>query len=149
MTTPLTETQALFHDFIINDGPPPVAITRSTERATAEDLLSIYYNGYRLCMLEAIGDDFPSLKIFLGDKAFDALGRDYISQVRSKHYSIRWYGQGFAAFISESPQWRDRPELAELATWEWTLGKATDAADAEPLDFSAFAAVSPEDWAGL
>ncbi len=104
MTTPLPETQALFHDFIINDGPAPVAITRSTERASAEDLLSIYYNGYRLCMLEAIADDFPGLKILLGDEGFDALGRDYIAQVRSKHYSIRWYGQGLAAFITESPK---------------------------------------------
>ena len=149
MTTPLPEAQAQFHNFIINDGPAPVAITRSTKRATAEQLLSIYYNGYRLSMLEAIKNDFPALKFLLGDDGFGALGQDYITQVKSRHYSIRWYGQELSAFIAKNPKWQDRAELAELAAWKWSLGSATDAADADAIDASAFAAIEPEDWAGL
>jgi hypothetical protein len=39
--------------------------------------------------------------------------------------------------------------LAELARWEWAMAAAFDAADAEPIDISAFAQLAPEDWAEL
>jgi len=149
MTTPLPEAQAQFHDFVINGGPAPVAITRSTEKASAEKLLGVYLNGYRLTMLEAIGEDFPGLKILLGEAGFQALGRDYIAQEKSRHYSIRWYGAEMAAFLTDNPAWRERPELAAMAAWEWALGEAADAADGETIEAGAFAEIPPEDWAGL
>jgi len=149
MTTPLPEAQAQFHDFIINNGPAPVAITRSTKKASAEQLLGVYLNGYRLTMLEAIGEDFPGLKILLGDEDFLALGQGYINKVKSHHYSIRWYSSKMAAFLADAPEWRGRPELSAMAAWEWALGEAADAADEETIGAHAFAEIRPEDWAGL
>lgn len=149
MTTPLPDVQARFHAYIINDGPVPVDITRSTEKASAENLLSIYFNGYRLCMLEALEDEFPALKVLLGDKKFEALGREYIAQNPSRHYSIRWFGKAFPDFIADTAPWRERTELGELAAWEMVLGLASDAADAEPIEAAAFGAIAPEEWSGL
>ncbi|NQV83660.1 MAG: putative DNA-binding domain-containing protein [Rhodospirillales bacterium] len=149
MATPLTDTQARFVDYVINDGPAPLDITMSTSNATAEKLLGIYHTGYRLCMLEALGDDYQALKSFLGDDQFDTMGRKYIADAPSKHYSIRWYGRGMATFLAETPPWQGHPVLSELAAWEWALGEAADAADEESIDASAFGQIQPEGWAGL
>ncbi|MBT3305364.1 MAG: hypothetical protein HN377_02675 [Alphaproteobacteria bacterium] len=149
MATPLANAQERFVDFVINDGAAPIDITKSTSNATAETLLGIYHTGYRLCMLEALGDDYQALKNLLGDDKFETLGRAYIAQTPSKHYSIRWYGRGLAGFLTENSPWQDYPELSELASWEWALGEAADAADEESIDASAFGQIPPEGWSGL
>ncbi|MBC8337846.1 MAG: putative DNA-binding domain-containing protein [Rhodospirillales bacterium] len=149
MATPLTDAQARFHDYVINDGPAPLDITRSTSNATAEKLLGIYHTGYRLSLLEALEDDYQALRALLGDEVFETLGREYIAQTPSKHYSIRWYGRGMAAYLSDVAPWQNHPELAQLAAWEWALGEAADAADEDTVGVDTFGQIPPEDWAGL
>lgn len=106
----------------------------------AELRFSIYREAYRLRLAEALTADYPALQALLGAEAFADLARAYAESRPSRHYSIRWAGAGLAEFLT------DRPELADLATFEWALSEAFDAADAAPLDTQALRALPAERW---
>lgn len=147
--TLLTDIQARLHGYVVDDGPVPTDLVRPPARGDTDTRLAVYYEGYRLRLLEALGEDYPALKYLLGNDDFEAMGRAYVAKARSRHYSIRWFGGGLAEFLSSDDAWRDRPQAADLARWEWALGEAMDAGDAEATDAAVVAAVEPERWADL
>lgn len=149
MTTTLIELQTRFRDFILDSAPAPTDLTRSSPLADAETLLSVYRDAYGLRLLEALGEDYRALGRLLGEDKFEALGRAYIAATRSRHPSIRWFGRDFAAHVRRDPAYADMPMAAELAAWEWALGEAGDAADADPVGIEAFATVPPDAWANI
>ncbi len=149
MTAPLADLQARLHGYVVDDGPAPGDLVRKPGRGDLHVRLAVYRDGYRLRLLEALGEDYPALKSLLGDDGFEALGRAYIARARSRHYSIRWFGKALADFLAADENWLHRPGTAELARWEWSLGEAMDAADATAVEAAAIAAVPPERWAGI
>lgn len=148
MTTTLAELQIRFRDFVLGDATAPTDLAQASQTADAETLLSVYRDAYGLRLLEALGEDYRALGRLLGAERFEDLGRAYIAATRSRHPSIRWFGRGLAAHIRRDPVYTDT-SAAELAAWEWALGEAGDAADADPVGIEAFAAVPPEAWANI
>ena len=146
---PLEALQSDFVAYILGDDGAMAGKVRSTAKADATTLLNVYRDAYALRLLEALEDNFGLLKRVLGDDGFDAMGRAYIEAFPSRHYSIRWFGDRLAEFLSSFEPWRDTPTLAELAQLEWALATAFDSADATPLGVERVAAVAPEDWPGL
>jgi hypothetical protein len=146
MTAALADIQARFGAFVVEDAAAPLDLVRSGAHADAETMLSVYREGYRLRLLEALGEDYPALKRLLGEDDFDRMGRAYIARVRSRHYSIRWFGGRLAAFLEGDSNWRARPEVASLARWEWALGEAADAADAPALGRETLTTIPAECW---
>ncbi len=120
-----------------------------TERVGAALRLNIYSNAYRLRLLEALADAYPSVHTLLGDERFQALGLAYVDAWPSQHFSIRWFGHRLSRFLAESPDYRDTPVLAEMAAFEWALRDAFDAADTPVLDLDGLRRIEPEAWAGL
>lgn len=114
----------------------------SSASLSAETGLAIYHNAYRARLLETLRGDFPALLAWLGDAAFDPLAGAYLHANPSQHFSLRWLGAGFAAFI-EPPAW------AELARLEWAFTLAFDAAPGTPLTLAHMASLPPEQWPGL
>jgi hypothetical protein len=142
---------ALQHDFaafVLRDGgtAPLVAEMGVPARATPEAMLGVYKDAYALRLLEALRNDFPALYRLLGEEVFDTLGREYIAAHPSRHFSVRWFGRHLAAFLAAQAPWRERPALADLAGFEWSLGLAFDAADADAAGEADFAALAPEQW---
>jgi hypothetical protein len=111
--------------------------------------LGIYRNAYRARLIEALDDVYPMLHRMLGDEEFESLGRSFVETHPSGHRSIRWYGREIADFIGTASLFADRPILAEIARFEWTLAEVFDAADAKVLDRSALQAVDLERWGAL
>ena len=118
----------------------------SNAKASSEERVHVYVEGYRLRLLEVLQDNFPGLHGFLGDEQFDVLGRAYIDAHPSTHPSVRWFSQHLAAFLRDTEPYSSHPILTEMATFEWAQGLAFDAVDGEPLDMQALAAVPPESW---
>jgi hypothetical protein len=118
-------------------------------RVSAETRLGIYADAYRLRLLEALETDFPALKALAGEDEFDRLGRAYIGAFPSRHYSLRWFGRALARFLRDTDPWRERPELAELAEFEWAMTLAFDAADDPAVTIADMAALPPTAWAGM
>lgn len=148
-TPPLERLQADFQAYILGDDRAMDGKVRATAKADAATLLRVYRDAYALRLIEALETNFLRLKRVLGEDDFDRLARAYIAAHPSRHFSIRWFGGALAGFLSEETPWSDTPALGELARLEWALAGAFDAADAEPLDVAAIAAVAPADWPSL
>lgn len=143
-TPGLSEIQAAFQDRLLTGSDDLIAHLGDGAR-----FLAVYDNAYAARLLEALGEDFDALHALLGDEQFDAAMRGYVAAHPSRHRSIRWLGQHLADWLRTAEPWRDLPQLADMAAFEWALGLAFDAVDAPVLRAEALAGVAPETWPGL
>jgi hypothetical protein len=111
-------------------------------RAGAARRLDVYAGAYRARLVEALAEDYPALRLQLGERRFDRLARAFIAAQPSTFRNLRWYGAEIARFVAQAP-------LAELARFEWALGLAFDAADAPLLGAADLARVPPARWPRL
>lgn len=118
--------------------------------ALADDAsrLAVYRHGYTVRLRDALAVEFPGLALMAG-RRFPALLDAYVAAHPSRHFNIRWHGEGLAAMLAATSPWRERPELAEMAAFDWAISTAFDAADHAPVDRSALASLAPGDWAGM
>lgn len=61
--------------------------------------LGAYIQGYRIRLEKTVANDYPTLKHYLGDAAFEALVRDYVEATPSTNYTIDVYPIGFADYV--------------------------------------------------
>lgn len=115
----------------------------------AERRLAIYHDAYRLRLVEALVTDFEGLAAALGFEGFRTASLAYVEATPSRFRNVRWYGGGFPDFLATTAPWSARPELAEVARFEWTLTLAFDASDAPALGFADVATLPPEAWSDL
>lgn len=111
--------------------------------------LAIYHNAYQARLLEVMVADFPTIVYWLGDEEFASLATVYIRQSPSRHFSLRWLGQGFAAFIQGHLVPEQGLPLAELARLEWAFTLAFDAPEAQVLTVADMANLAAEEWPAL
>lgn len=111
--------------------------------------LAIYFDAYRSRLVEALASDFEALHAVLGEEEFQHAGHAYIEAKPSAFRNVRWYGGELAAFLRQRQPWCDRPWLADLAEFEWTLTLAFDAADAPSVHLQEMAALAGEAWGTL
>jgi hypothetical protein len=146
---PLPQLQAQFQDYILRAESPIAATVIGDARGDAKTRLDIYADAYRLRLLEALGNDYESLRAHLGADAFERLGRAYIEAHPSDTASVRWFGRHLPDFLRGTHGYAHQPALAELAAFEWKKGEVFDAPDAEAVALETIAAVPPEAWPGM
>ena len=145
----LADLQQAFLAYVRGQDDGFRAAVRDGRRTDRDTLLAVYRDGYGLRLVEALGIDYPGLRAVVGPDDFDTLARAYIAATPSRHRSIRWYGAGLADFLANSPPFRDRPEAAEMARFEWALGLAFDGPDATPIAAEVLTALPAEAWETL
>jgi hypothetical protein len=69
------------------------------ERLGAEGRFAIYSGGYRHRLLETLRDDFPALRLLVGETVFELFARSYIAAHPPRHFSLYDYGAGFAGHL--------------------------------------------------
>lgn len=111
--------------------------------------LAIYHNAYVSRLQEVLRHDFSAIWYWLGDDEFALLTDAYVRRYPSAHYSLRWLGERFPAFLVEHLVAEQSAPLAELARLEWAFTLAFDAPPGEPLSLNDMAQLAPEDWPGL
>jgi hypothetical protein len=111
--------------------------------------LAIYHNAYQARLQEVLRADFPTILHWLGDHEFEQLAAAYLRQCPSVHYSLRWLGQGFEAFIRGHLIEEQSAPLAELARLEWAFTLAFDAPEGESLTIQTLASLPPVEWPQL
>jgi hypothetical protein len=121
----------------------------ATQGFTASQRMQVYFDAYRLRLVEALADSYPRVLALLGDDDFYAAGVAYAAITPSRHFSIRHFGDNFANFLASSAPYSDAPVLAEMARFEWTLRDVFDAQDDVSVGAEALALVSPERWGEL
>ncbi|MBR9756044.1 putative DNA-binding domain-containing protein [Cobetia sp. 4B] len=136
LATPSPDTRSAAAKAVISD-----------QLASAEERLDIYAMAYRLRLFEVFGGDFEAVHTLIGDDAFGLLCRDYLAAHPPSHYSIRWAGQHFPAFVAAREP--ERSLVTEMAAFEWALGLALDVVDSAPLRAESLQTLSPDEWPEL
>lgn len=146
----LNDLQDVFQQYLMQGEDLAVKpMIENNKRFNAERGLKVYYDAYRIRLCEILKLDFPKTYYLMGDDNFDPAFDAYLKQFPSCHFSVRYFGQHFAAFLSNEAPYKDFPPLAEMAEFEWSISFTIDAPDAEVVDVAAFQAVSPTDWPDL
>jgi hypothetical protein len=148
----LAELQSLFQAAVLTgdaeDGAllDVIAPPREADRPT---MMGVYVNAYRLRLAEFLDEDFPALRVLLGDDEFEALVEAYIDENPSRLRNARWYTTRLPEFMQESENWSANALAIGLALFERALTDAYDAADAPAQSIETLAEFSPQDWPRL
>lgn len=111
--------------------------------------LDIYANMYFFRLLDALAEDYPTLRAVVGAHEFHNLITDYLLTHPPSHPSLRYAGQDLPAFVRNHRLSESHPYSEDLACFEWSLVEAFDAPDAAAIEASALAAIPAEAWADL
>ena len=135
---------------IVALGPPGLHdISTSLCKADNSDRftrLKIYFDAYRLRLIEALKDNYPALHTILGDEQFASLCTDYLKHHPSRHFSIRYFGHALPDFLAGFPPYSGQVALKELALFEWTLRDVFDAADDHSLTMEELQQIPLPNW---
>jgi hypothetical protein len=112
---------------------------RFGERAHAG--LAVYLNNYRSQLLACLATSFPTVRAWIGDRAFDGAAATHIDSVPPQGWTLDAYALDFPQTL-DSLYPRDR-EIAELARLERDLAVAFVGPDATPVDPAALGNI---DW---
>lgn len=145
----LGDLQTEFQSFLLEGREDIRRRVAGTGKVSAEQRLSIYYDAYRLRLLEALDSNYPVLHGWIGDDEFERLGLAYLAAHPSTHFSIRYFGHELAGFLAAGESYRDKPFLSEMARFEWAMAEAFDAPDSALVRLEDMGAIVPEAWPGL
>ncbi|HEX8224695.1 MAG TPA: DNA-binding domain-containing protein [Allosphingosinicella sp.] len=82
-------------------------------RLGPEGRFAIYAGGYRSRLLESLQNEFPALRLLVGDTVFELFARSYIAANPPRHFSLYDYGARFADHL-EATRPADGGPLAGL-----------------------------------
>lgn len=118
-------------------------------RFDATKRLKVYFDSYRIRLLEILKLDFPKTHTLLGDESFEMASLKYLEKHPSHHFSVRYFGQHFSQFLATEPPFRDCPVLAEMAQFEWNLAYTVDAKNAPLITQDQLKNIMPEQWPNI
>jgi Putative DNA-binding domain len=142
----LVSLQQAFQKYVLHGEHGVVERIAGGEGVDPHQRLRIYFDAYRMRLVEALATDYEALRALMGDEPFKTACRAYVEATPSPFRNLRWYGAGLPEFLRATPPWAERPMLYELALFEWTLALAFDAPDHVAVRFEDLASLSPEAW---
>ncbi|MEW6332556.1 MAG: DNA-binding domain-containing protein [Pseudomonadota bacterium] len=145
----LTGLQSDFQAFLLDGDKRMLGRVAGTAKVGAETRLAVYYDAYRLRLLEALGANYPVLRAWLGEDEFENIGIAYLTAHPSRHFSIRWFGHRLAEFLAAAQPWSDRPHIVEMAALEWALSEAFDAENGTIMGVDDMAGIPAEAWPAM
>jgi hypothetical protein len=144
--SPLHGLQADFQSFLLRGDERMLDRVIGNAKVSAPRRLAIYYDAYRLRLLEALDSNYPVLHAWMGNDEFEKLGLAYLEAHPSTHFSIRYFGHRLCEFLASAETYRDKPYLGEMAALEWAMSEAFDAPDSPGVGLDAMASIPPEAW---
>ncbi len=141
----LRALQESFQTFVLNGNENFKQCINSSDDQFVNRRAAIYYDGYRLRLVEVLKTDYPGLHTLVGDDQFDTICQDYIKRYPSNHFSARYFGRFMQEFLTTKPYSKHRM-LADIAGFEWAVNDVLDAADQPVFSMQELQAISPELW---
>lgn len=126
----LSAVEGCFQNYLRTNQLELIKSIVDDNKLSAEERLAIYFDAYRLRLLEILESDYPKLHVLMGDESFECLGREYIDENPSQHFSVRYFGKGLSSFLERFSPYPQHPYLREMAEFEWAMGDTLDARDA-------------------
>lgn len=144
--SPLHDLQEDFRSFLLRGGDQMLQRVSGTAKVSAPKRLEIYFDAYRLRLLEALDSNYPVLHAWIGDDEFEKLGLAYLAAHPSTNFSIRYFGHRLAEYLATSAEYRDKPYLQEMASLEWAMSETFDAPDSPLVMLDDMAAIPADAW---
>lgn len=146
----LHQLQQHFQDYLIGVSDEIEKDIVSSDHALAEHRLGVYYNAYRIRLIDILALDYSAIEKYLGRDSFEVIALDYLKTYSSEHPSVRWFGQHLAEYLGTQVDKEDHGFLAEMALFEWAKGLAFDGKNAEGIyHLDKVAQIPPEAWPNL
>lgn len=144
-STPLEESQAMLQEAIMRgeafDSRPEVWI-RHKQEFDPQEQLRVYVNAYRYRLHDVVAEDYPVLKAYLGEAAFNALIHRFIDEARPEHFNIGRFALKLPDFVRQA-----LPEdgfAQEICVLETHITQLADRAETLPLESSHLLGMTPE-----
>ena len=147
--TELQKIQSDFQAFVVAAERGADRHVIGSDTASKEERLDVYYQAYRLRLLEVLEADFPGLRALTDKEEFRRLGCGYVDAHPSSHPSVRWLGRHLSTFLDSTAPYHQRPVLAEMASFEWARGLAFDGPDDAVVDVAELGEIADHAWPGL
>jgi len=145
----LLSIQEEFQNYLLHSGLSKPKFIINTKKVSAKTRLAIYSYAYRSRLIDALADNFPVLKNYLGCENFEALANAYLDIHPSTNRSIRWFGDQLGNFIASKNEFVAMPYLVELARVEWILTEVFDAPNVPVFQLDEIAKIPPEHWSNM
>lgn len=143
----LATLQTQFIDYL-HDRPNDFLSTLADAGGLAKaDRAGIYFNAYRIRLLDTLKDSFDKTWAWLGDERFESAALSFIAEHPPTRFSLRPFGHAFADWLAAA--WPDDPEVSELAGLDWAMRQAFDGADAQPVTGAMLGDFGDGDWAQI
>ena len=120
--------------------PVPAGVTTARGKPD-EKRFAVYRNNVAVALGRALASRFPVVARLVGEEFFAGMAKAYIAVRKPASPLIFAYGDDFADFIGGFEPAASLPYLADVARLEAAWTRAYHAADAEPLEISALAAL--------
>jgi hypothetical protein len=121
---------------------PPGVVSHGSHKPLKR--FAVYRNNVMVGLIGALEARFPATKRIVGEDFFTATARLFASAHPPRSPLMMTYGDEFPAFLAGFEPAAQTPYLADVARLEAARTRAYHAADAQPLEPSALAAVAPE-----
>jgi hypothetical protein len=150
---PLTDNDAM-QEFL-EDGSSVrdrvAAYVSPNRHLTAFDRLEIYNRQYWFRVLDALREDFPTLRSLVGEEPFDRLARAYLAAHPSRSFTLRNLGSRLPAWLTGHVEYAGaRADLAlDVARLEWAYVESFDEAEVDPLSAEQIAHLNANSCIGL
>lgn len=144
----LAQIQTLFRRHMTDGDQGIVPHIQTIGKVSPAERVSIYENAYFARLIGALATDYKVLGLALGDVEFAALAKAYILEKPSHYFTLRWFGQDFAQFLSEQ-KGEHAPLMAQLAAFEWAFVNAFVSADVSMRALEKIGSVPADAWPAL
>jgi hypothetical protein len=115
------------------------AFIKPNDRLSSFERLEIYNRQYWFRLLDNLYEDFPGLRMLIGDRRFHELSIAYLTRYPSKSYTLRDLGDRLEKFLAKESHWvAPRQKLArDIVRLEWAHIIAFDGEELPPLEVDA------------
>jgi hypothetical protein len=108
---------------------------RARDEAEAHFRIGIYRAMHESRLVDVLAEDFPRVRIVVGEATFGAVARGYLRAHPSRSHELSRLSVQFPAFLEEHPLTRDRVDLSDIARLDRIRNEVFDEADDDPLRF--------------
>ncbi|MBA7613668.1 hypothetical protein ES703_20922 [subsurface metagenome] len=145
----LAERQRDFAAALLDPGlPMPIGLV-GPDGEPSPKRFAVYRNNVVVGLMEALKDAFPAVHRIVGADFFRAMARAYAMVAPPRSPIMLDYGAGFPDFVRQFEPAAVLPYLADVARIERAWTEAYHAAEASPVDPSAFVGIAPDELAAV
>ncbi len=145
----LQQLQSEFKQYLFDDDDKISSHVVGTTSVSNDVRLWLYSNSYYARLVEALENDYPVLRVLLGEETFVSLCHEYTRAYPSTYFTLRFFGQYLSQFFRSHSDFKSKRYTIELAEFEWSFIEAFDAADKKPIAENDIASIPPDAWLAL